>query len=171
MKKTINLSAAQSLFAQDRESITEAYPGDVIGIHNPGVPPPLVSTCACCALFCDATVTVCQGSLPSATPSTREILGSLILGYLLSRRRSSPTFEIRILPLTKSFRRFILLLTHAYLRECGFDCKFVYASHMRYGCASGTVQCEVLIRLVVLMCLYVYVMEMLNDVSPYIPIQ
>ena len=36
MKKTINLSAAQSLFAQDRESITEAYPGDVIGIHNPG---------------------------------------------------------------------------------------------------------------------------------------
>lgn len=37
MKKTINLSAAQSLFAQDRESINEAYPGDVIGIHNPGV--------------------------------------------------------------------------------------------------------------------------------------
>ena len=37
MKKTINLSSAQSLFAQDRESITEAYPGDVIGIHNPGL--------------------------------------------------------------------------------------------------------------------------------------
>lgn len=37
MKKTINLSSAQSLFAQDRESIVEAYPGDVIGIHNPGV--------------------------------------------------------------------------------------------------------------------------------------
>jgi hypothetical protein len=36
MKKSINLSSAQSLFAQDRESITEAYPGDVIGIHNPG---------------------------------------------------------------------------------------------------------------------------------------
>lgn len=36
MKKTINLSSAQSLFAQDRESITEAFPGDVIGIHNPG---------------------------------------------------------------------------------------------------------------------------------------
>lgn len=36
MKKAINLSSAQSLFAQDRESITEAYPGDVIGIHNPG---------------------------------------------------------------------------------------------------------------------------------------
>eukprot|EP01038_Epipyxis_sp_PR26KG_P006879 gene6879-9425_t len=37
MKKTINLSSAQSLFAQDRESIIEAYPGDVIGIHNPGI--------------------------------------------------------------------------------------------------------------------------------------
>mmetsp|Transcript_4951 Transcript_4951/g.8063 ORF Transcript_4951/g.8063 Transcript_4951/m.8063 type:complete len:642 (+) Transcript_4951:42-1967(+) len=37
MKKSINLSSAQSLFAQDRESVTEAYPGDVIGIHNPGV--------------------------------------------------------------------------------------------------------------------------------------
>jgi peptide chain release factor 3 len=36
MKKEINLSSAQSIFAQDRESITEAYPGDVIGIHNPG---------------------------------------------------------------------------------------------------------------------------------------
>lgn len=36
MKKQINLSSAQSLFAQDRESITEAFPGDVIGIHNPG---------------------------------------------------------------------------------------------------------------------------------------
>jgi peptide chain release factor 3 len=36
MKKTINLSSAQSLFAQDREAITIAYPGDVIGIHNPG---------------------------------------------------------------------------------------------------------------------------------------
>ena len=36
MKKTISLSAAQSLFAQDRETITEAFPGDVIGIHNPG---------------------------------------------------------------------------------------------------------------------------------------
>ena len=31
MKRTINLSSAQALFAQDRESITEAYPGDVIG--------------------------------------------------------------------------------------------------------------------------------------------
>lgn len=36
MKKTINLSSAQSLFAQDRESIEEAFPGDVIGLHNPG---------------------------------------------------------------------------------------------------------------------------------------
>jgi len=36
MKKSINLSSAQSLFAQDRESIEEAFPGDVIGIHNPG---------------------------------------------------------------------------------------------------------------------------------------
>ena len=28
--------SAHSLFAQDRESILEAFPGDVIGIHNPG---------------------------------------------------------------------------------------------------------------------------------------
>ena len=32
MKKNINLSSAQSLFAQDRESIEEAFPGDVIGM-------------------------------------------------------------------------------------------------------------------------------------------
>jgi len=37
MKKTINLASAQALFAQERESVTEAFPGDVIGIHNPGV--------------------------------------------------------------------------------------------------------------------------------------
>lgn len=36
LRKSINLSSAQSLFAQDRESIEEAFPGDVIGIHNPG---------------------------------------------------------------------------------------------------------------------------------------
>lgn len=34
MKRTINLSSAQALFAQDRESITEAYPGDVIGTET-----------------------------------------------------------------------------------------------------------------------------------------
>jgi peptide chain release factor 3 len=34
--KVITLSNAQSLFAQDRESIEIAYPGDIIGIHNPG---------------------------------------------------------------------------------------------------------------------------------------
>ena len=33
MKRTINLSSAQALFAQDRESITEAFPGDVIGTY------------------------------------------------------------------------------------------------------------------------------------------
>lgn len=37
MKRTINLSSAQNLFAQDRETVVEAYPGDIIGIHNPGV--------------------------------------------------------------------------------------------------------------------------------------
>ena len=37
MRKSINLSSAQSLFAQERESITEAFPGDVIGVHNPGL--------------------------------------------------------------------------------------------------------------------------------------
>lgn len=35
-KQMITLSSAQSLFAQDRESVTIAYPGDVIGVHNPG---------------------------------------------------------------------------------------------------------------------------------------
>jgi peptide chain release factor 3 len=35
--KTVRLSRPQKLFAQDRESIEEAYPGDVIGLNNPGV--------------------------------------------------------------------------------------------------------------------------------------
>ncbi|PSB01829.1 peptide chain release factor 3 [Merismopedia glauca] len=35
--KTVRLSRPQKLFAQDRESIDEAYPGDVIGLNNPGV--------------------------------------------------------------------------------------------------------------------------------------
>jgi peptide chain release factor 3 len=35
--KTIRLSRPQKLFAQDREVIEEAYPGDVIGLNNPGV--------------------------------------------------------------------------------------------------------------------------------------
>ncbi|AFY78216.1 peptide chain release factor 3 [Pleurocapsa sp. PCC 7327] len=35
--KTIRLSRPQKLFAQDRESIETAYPGDVIGLNNPGV--------------------------------------------------------------------------------------------------------------------------------------
>nr|WP_310428784.1 peptide chain release factor 3 [Chamaesiphon sp. VAR_48_metabat_135_sub] len=35
--KTVRLSRTQKLFAQDRESIEEAYPGDVIGLNNPGV--------------------------------------------------------------------------------------------------------------------------------------
>lgn len=35
--KTIRLSRPQKLFAQDRESIEVAYPGDVIGLNNPGV--------------------------------------------------------------------------------------------------------------------------------------
>ena len=37
MKRSINLTSAQSLFAQEREAVVEAYPGDVIGIHNPGI--------------------------------------------------------------------------------------------------------------------------------------
>lgn len=36
MSRKINLASAQNLFAQDRESVEEAFPGDVIGIHNPG---------------------------------------------------------------------------------------------------------------------------------------
>jgi peptide chain release factor 3 len=35
--KTIRLSRPQKLFAQDRESIDIAYPGDVIGLNNPGM--------------------------------------------------------------------------------------------------------------------------------------
>lgn len=35
--KTIRLSRPQKLFAQGRESIETAYPGDVIGLNNPGV--------------------------------------------------------------------------------------------------------------------------------------
>lgn len=35
--KTVRLSRPQKLFAQDRQSIDVAYPGDVIGLNNPGV--------------------------------------------------------------------------------------------------------------------------------------
>jgi peptide chain release factor 3 len=35
--KIVRLSRPQKLFAQDRESIDVAYPGDVIGLNNPGV--------------------------------------------------------------------------------------------------------------------------------------
>lgn len=35
--KTVRLSHPQKLFGQDRESLTEAFPGDVIGLNNPGV--------------------------------------------------------------------------------------------------------------------------------------
>lgn len=35
--KIVRLSRPQKLFAQDRESIEIAYPGDVIGLNNPGV--------------------------------------------------------------------------------------------------------------------------------------
>jgi peptide chain release factor 3 len=35
--KTVRLSRPQKLFAQGRASIDEAYPGDVIGLNNPGV--------------------------------------------------------------------------------------------------------------------------------------
>lgn len=35
--KSVRLSHPQKLFAQGRESLAEAYPGDVIGLNNPGV--------------------------------------------------------------------------------------------------------------------------------------
>ena len=35
--KTIRLSRPQKLFGQDREVVEEAYPGDVIGLNNPGM--------------------------------------------------------------------------------------------------------------------------------------
>jgi peptide chain release factor 3 len=35
--KAVRLSRPQKLFAQDREVVEEAYPGDVIGLNNPGV--------------------------------------------------------------------------------------------------------------------------------------
>ncbi len=34
--KTIRLSRPQKLFAQDREIVEEAYPGDIVGLTNPG---------------------------------------------------------------------------------------------------------------------------------------
>ncbi len=34
--KTVRLSHPQKLFGQERESLIEAYPGDVIGLNNPG---------------------------------------------------------------------------------------------------------------------------------------
>ena len=34
--KTVRLSHPQKLFGQDRESLVEAFPGDVIGLNNPG---------------------------------------------------------------------------------------------------------------------------------------
>lgn len=36
LQRALSLSSAQNLFAQDREEVIVAYPGDVIGIHNPG---------------------------------------------------------------------------------------------------------------------------------------
>ena len=35
--KTVRLSRPQKLFAQGRESLDTAYPGDVIGLNNPGM--------------------------------------------------------------------------------------------------------------------------------------
>uniref|UniRef100_A0A7S2FZH2 Tr-type G domain-containing protein n=1 Tax=Octactis speculum TaxID=3111310 RepID=A0A7S2FZH2_9STRA len=35
-KRQITLASAQSLFGSDRAAVTEAFPGDVIGINNPG---------------------------------------------------------------------------------------------------------------------------------------
>jgi peptide chain release factor 3 len=35
--KTVRLSRPQKLFAQGRESLDEAFPGDIIGLNNPGV--------------------------------------------------------------------------------------------------------------------------------------
>lgn len=37
MGKTIKLSQPQQFFAQDREIIEEAYPGDIIGLYDPGI--------------------------------------------------------------------------------------------------------------------------------------
>lgn len=37
VNKMYNLATAQALNGQDRETVEEAYPGDVIGINNPGL--------------------------------------------------------------------------------------------------------------------------------------
>ena len=37
MKKTVRLTRPQRLFAQDRETVEEAYPGDIVGLTNPGL--------------------------------------------------------------------------------------------------------------------------------------
>ncbi len=36
LKRQVNLAQASALFGQDRETIEEAHPGDVIGLNNPG---------------------------------------------------------------------------------------------------------------------------------------
>ena len=37
LKRQVNLAQATALFGQERETIEEAYPGDVIGLNNPGL--------------------------------------------------------------------------------------------------------------------------------------
>ena len=37
MKRNIKLTQPQQFLAQDRETVNKAYPGDIIGIHDPGI--------------------------------------------------------------------------------------------------------------------------------------
>ncbi len=37
LKKTVRLTRPQRLFAQERETVEEAYPGDIVGLTNPGL--------------------------------------------------------------------------------------------------------------------------------------
>jgi len=55
--KKVRLSRAMKLFAQDRESVAEAYAGDVVGLINPG-------------LFAIGD-TVCEGTPPEFEPIPR----------------------------------------------------------------------------------------------------
>lgn len=54
LKRNINLSQAQQLFAQERETIETAFPGDVIGLNNPGtgviIGATLLPICVCALL-------------------------------------------------------------------------------------------------------------------------
>ena len=59
-KKTLHLSG-QALFGNDRECVLEAFPGDVIGVHNPGL-------LAIGDTLYTGNARICYPSIPSFSP-------------------------------------------------------------------------------------------------------